>query len=608
VAGIVQQILQQQSQANSKGGATAGGGSRLVAAPNAAQQLTTQLNPGQPSAGGANPAGTQTAPDSSSVVVQADRRTNRILISGKKADVAYIEKLIHEFDLPSEMQNFVTYPLRFIRVTEFIDLATGALEARGFGASTGGGGGSAAGGGARQASGNGYPSGQSGSGGSNTGMGAGGNTRYSQNATSSRSSGSSSSSRSSGGGGISGGGGSRGGAGGSTSNTQALPTSVSVGKTLLISDPQSNAIIVSGTPEAKDQIRILIQQMDKRPLQVHIDCILAELALTDSYEFGIDLLRKVDTMNIAGKTVQAAGLLKNIANGTGIIDPATLASLAAFPAGASGLNAYFSVNDLVNGYVKASEGTNKLKIVQKPSVSTSNNEPAFISIGERVPYPGQQQTYLGNTGANNSGSVNSTVDYQDVVLSLDVTPLINSREEVTLQIQQINDNVIGETIINNNPVPKIGQQSLNTKLTVPNHGIAIIGGLIADNRLTSISGVPLLARIPIIRNLLGNTTKKDTRRELLIFIQPNIMAGPDDMIEINSKEIARTAVGPHAERFARPEVDMSGTVMPTANGNIPFDSAGYPKDQQPGFWRRLGGIFKRKPVVPPDTTEPTYPR
>ncbi len=612
VAGIVQQILQQQSQANSKGGATTGGGSRLVTAPNAAQQLTNQLNPGQPNpAGGNHPAGTQTAPDSASVVVQADRRTNRILISGKKTDVAYIEKLIHEFDLPSEMQNFVTYPLRFIRVADFIDLATGALEARGFGASTGGSGGAGgAAGGAARASGNGYPAGQSGgaAGGAGGNSLSGGNSRSSQSSSSSRSSGGSG--RSSGGGGSAGGGGgSRGGAGGSTNSTQALPTSVSVGKTLLISDPQSNAIIVSGTPEAKDQIRILIQQMDKRPLQVHIDCILAELALTDSFDFGIDLLRTVETLSIGGASVPAAGILKNVANGTGIIDPSILTSAAAFPAGVSGLNTYFKVDDLVHGYIKASEGTNKLKIIQKPSVSTSNNEPAFISIGERVPYPGTQQSFLNNGGAGgNNGSVNSTVEYQDVVLSLDVTPLINSKEEVTLQIQQINDNVIGETIINNNPVPKIGQQELNTKLTVPNHGIAIIGGLISDNRLTSVSGVPLLARIPIIRNLLGNTTKKDTRRELLIFIQPNIIAGPDDMIQVNSKEIARTAVGPYAQEFARPEVNMSDVTMPTANGNVPYNSAGYPKDQQPGFWRRLGGIFKRKTNVPADTTEPAYPR
>ena len=603
VAQMVQQLLQQQSQANSKGGSGAGGGSRLVSAPNAAQQLTNQLNPAQPNpaGGNVNPAGTQTAPDSASVVVQADRRTNRILISGKKTDVAYIEKMIHEFDLPSEIENFVTYPLRFIRVTDFLDLATGALEARGFGASSGGsgGGGGAAqtgGGASRQSSGNGFPTSAGGATGGST------NTRFSQGA-SSRSSGSGSS-RSGGGstgGGISGGGGgsSRGGAGGSA-GTQALPTSVSVGKTLLISDPQSNAIIVSGTPEARDQIRILIQQMDKRPLQVHIDCVIAELTLGDDYDFGLDLFRKVDTLSLGGKNVNAGGLFKNIANGTGIIDPTSLTTLAAFPTSASGLNGYFQVGELVNAYVKAAESTNKLKIIQKPSISTSNNEPAYISIGQQVPYPGQQQSFLGNTG-NNTGSVNSTVEYKDVVLSLDVTPLINSKEEVTLQIQQINDNVIGQTIINSNPIPRIGQQELNTKLTVPNHGIAVIGGLISDSRDLSNSGAPLLARIPIIRNLLGNTTKKDARRELMIFIQPSIMAGPDDMIEVNGKEIARTMVGPDAARFARPEVDMKDVVMPTAEGNIPYDRAGYPKEKE-SFWRR---IFKRKTSVPAD---PAYPR
>jgi Flp pilus assembly secretin CpaC len=113
----------------------------------------------------------------------------------------------------------------------------------------------------------------------------------------------------------------------------------------------------------------------------------------------------------------------------------------------------------------------------------------------------------------------------------------------------------------------------------------------------------MLARIPIIKNLFGSTKKEDSRKELMIFIQPSIIRGPEDLIESNSREIQRTKVGAEAMTFANPAVDMKDVVMPTAQGNIPYDSAGYP-NEKPGFWRKLGGMFKRKTNVPAEATSP----
>lgn len=598
VAGIIQQILQQQNSASKSG--QGGGGTRVIGAPNAAVQLNNQLN----AAPGAPGAVQQSAPDATSVAVQADRRTNRILLSGKKNDIAYIEKLIHDFDLPSEVNNLVTYQLRYIRVGDFLDLATQALEARGFGTSGGGGGGSSGAGGAnsRQSGGNGFPADPR----SATQGGSSGN-RLSQSATSTGSSRSGSSSGRSSGGTAGGGAGGGRGSVGNSSSAQALPTSTTVGKTLLISDPQSNSIIVSGPPESRDQIRLLIEQMDKRPLQVFIDCVIAEVNLSDKWEFGLDLLRKVDNVSIGGKSVDVAGLFRNTSSGGGIIDPATLTNIAAFPTAATGLNGYFQVGELVNAYVKAAESGSRIKVVQKPSFATANNEPGHISIGQQVPYPGSQQSTVTN-GTNQS--LNSTVEYKDVLLSLDVTPLINSKNEVTLQIEQINDNISGERTINNDSIPVIGQQDLTTKLTVPNGGIAFIGGLITDSRSNSNSGAPFLARIPVLKYLLGASKKDDSRRELMIFIQPRIMETADEMIDVNSKEIQRTQIGPEAIKFARPPYNTRDVILPQSNGSIPFDQAGHPTNpgEKPGFWRRLGGIFKQKNNVPADSAMPVQTR
>ena len=602
VAQIIQQIIQQQNTANKSGG---GGGTKIINPGSAATQLSAQLNPGAP-AGGApastastpTSAGAQTAPDGSSVVVQADRRTNRILLSGKKTDIIYMEKLIHDFDVASVVSSLETYHLRYVSVVEFIDLAVGALEARGFGTSTGGssGGGTGGTGGTanRQASGNGYPTTNPGA----TAFGGqgGNNSRSSSNSSSSRS-GNSNGGGANGGssGGGSRGGGSRGGGGGGGTNL-ASPTSTTVGKTLLISDPQSNSIIVSGPPESREQIRLLIVEIDKHPRQVHIDCVIAELTLGDNMEFGMDLLRKVDNITVGGQSVDVAGLFRNTSALGGIIDPATLINVGAFPSAAAGFNTYFQVGELLNGYIKASEDTNKLKILQKPSIAMANNETGYISVGKQVPYAGSQQSSVTN---GNNQSLNSTVQYKDVLLSLEVTPLISSKNEVSLQINQINDNVSGVTRINNDDVPIISQQELNTKLIVPNGGIAILGGLTADSRGNAIAGAPFIARIPILRTLFGSHKKEDSRRELMVFIQPRIMETADEMVDINAKEVQRNLIGPPAEKFLHPPYDTSNILLPQESGTIPFDEAGYQQNEErPSFWKRLGNAFKRKTNVP----------
>ena len=604
VAQIIQQIIQQQNTANKSGG---GGGAKIINPGSAATQLSAQLNPGAPAGGApagstgatATSSGAQTAPDGASVVVQADRRTNRILLSGKKSDIIYMEKLIHDFDVASEVTNLETYQLRYVSVVDFIDLAAGALEARGFGTSSGGSGGGAAGGTAnRQASGNGYPT--TNPGGNALGGQTGNNSRSSASngrsggGSSNSFGGSGSGSRSGGGGRSSGGGGGRSGGGGGS--TLASPSSTTVGKTLLISDPQSNSIIVSGPPESREQIRLLIVEIDKHPRQVHIDCVIAEYTVGDTMEFGLDLLRKVDNISVGGKSVDVGGLFRNTSASGGIIDPATLTTIGAFPTSATGLNTYFQVGELINGYIKATEGTSKIKILQKPSIAMANNETGYISVGKQVPYPGTQQSSITN-GTNQS--LNSSIEYKDVLLSLEVTPLISSKNEVSLQITQINDNIAGSQRINNDDIPIISQQELNTKLIVPNGGIAILGGLTADSRNNTNSGAPFIARIPILKHIFGGSKKDDSRRELMIFIQPRIMETADEMLDVNAKEVQRNIIGPAAQNFIHPPYDTSNILLPQESGTVPFDQAGYPQqEEKPGFWKRLGNTFKRKTNVP----------
>ncbi len=621
VAQILTQMLQQQAQQKSAGAGGQASPTRLVSAGNAAQQMSAALQ-GNPGAGQpGQPGGSQAAPDPTNVFVQADRRTHRILLSGPRKDVEYLEKLIKDFDQPSVLKDFFTYKLRYLRVDQFLGIAQTTLEAAGYGTAAGGGGAGAAGASSsRNSSLSSAGSNPFGSGGGSDRMSTGASSRGSSSFGGGSSRGSSSSGGFGGnafgggfGGGSGGGGGglsSRGSSGGGAGGVEVMPEAVSVGKILLVSSPQNNTVVVSGPPDALGKMKDLIDQIDVRPMQVHIDCVIAEVTLTDDVTFGLDFLRRLDSTNIGGTAVDFAGIMRNTGN-NGIIDPISMLDNAAFTSAApgAGLNGYLQVGELVSAYVRANETTGKVRVLQKPGVATANLKPASIRIGREVPYSSGN-----NTGIGNSQTFSSYTDFKEVLLSLEVTPLINSKNEVTLQIMQTNDNVISSTPINGSPVPVLGRQDLSTELTVPNHGIAVIGGLVADSRDTNNTGTPLLARIPVIKHIFGQTAKKDSRRELIIFIQPRIMETGDEMLAVNNSEVQRTIVGREAEEFARPGIDMSGVKVPTESGDIPFSQQGNPPKKS--WWKRLWGskddakgqTMPAKPPVAPLAEEPVYPR
>ena len=486
VQAILDQILQAQSKGT--GGGAGGSGFRSISPAAAAANLALPGSVPQPViAGGAGGASSGIMPDGSQVIVKADPRTNRVFINGPEEHVKFLKTLIHEFDEPSTVKNLLTQQLRYIPVDEFIGIAVSALESTGAGQAGSGsaGGGGSTGGGARN------------TGGRNTGdfgSGAGGGQNFRQGFNSSGSSsqfGGSGlnsggrNSRSSGGGGGGGGGGLSG-----SGSTLGAPQAQTVGKTLLISDPRTNSLIVSGPPDSIQRVSDLVKEMDRRPYQVHINAVIAQMAIGDDMTSNVDILRKASTVNMFGEVVNASGFFRSGSTGS-FIDPGALNTAATIPA-LSGLNFFAAADELFNAYVRLLETSNKSKLLAKPHITVANNEVGTISSGTRVPIPSNQQSTIVSGTAS---SVNSSVEYENVVLSLEVQPLINSRNEITLDINQLNDSIESYTEISSNQIPNISTQELRTKITIPNGAIIVLGGLIREDESKTNTGVPVLSKI-----------------------------------------------------------------------------------------------------------------
>jgi len=332
-------------------------------------------------------------------------------------------------------------------------------------------------------------------------------------------------------------------------NASSAPTVVIIGKTRLMADNLSNSIIVFGSPDINKRVFEMIDQLDRRPLQVYLATVIGQMTVSEGEEFGIDILQKFQKIGQGG--LASSNLNSPQATGTGgsgfLPEPSSLTSALGFPLPA-GLSLYGAIGSTLNAYVRALETTDRFKMISHPSVYTTNNKLAVIASGSQVPVP--SNTTSGFTGTSNQLTTTSSIAYEQVLLQLDIIPLINANHEVTLKIRQQNNSLGKNVNISGNEIPIINTQEINTEVTVPNNSTIVIGGLITDNTTRDTSGVPLLSDIPILGYLFKDTKKSKERDELIIMIQPSVIETEADQIAVNEAEKQRTILGRDAVEAA----------------------------------------------------------
>jgi len=161
----------------------------------------------------------------------------------------------------------------------------------------------------------------------------------------------------------------------------------------------------------------------------------------------------------------------------------------------------------------------------------------------------------------NTTGITSNITYKDVLLKLEVLPLINANKDVTLVIVQTKNDVLRFENLGGNQTPIIGSQELTTTVTVPNGGTVVLGGLIVERMETGDSGLPFLMRIPVIGYLFKQTSRKVQRQELLVLLQPTVVESNEDLAKASWQERYRSDVGDDAYAEAAPSVFANTPVV-----------------------------------------------
>jgi len=486
------------------------------------------------------------------IKITPDIRTNRIHVVTRPINMPFIRQLIHEFDANVEFAKPVTRYLRYVSAGDVLPVLVQALTEPGTdqGAGAGGQGG--------------LPGVGPSPGQGQQRQGGAGNSPLTNNYSGSQS----------------------GGGTGSTLNiseqlstqpVDTVPKAVTIGNSKLIADQRANSIIVLGNHEVVTKVEKILDEMDVKAPQVSLSTVIGQLTLQNNEEFGVDWFAKyknrfvgtsrnnsvfstndprvpIASSSVAPGSSPGSSVAPVVSN---ILDPANLINFSQIIQNVgNGTNIYVAAGNAFAAIVHMLESTNRFRVISRPTVFTSNNKKAIIASGQEVPVPVNTLTNANAGILNQTAAVSASIEYKQVVLQLEVVPLINSEKEVSLDILQKIDSIVpnGNVNISGNSVPTIDTRYIRTNVSAANGSTIVLGGLIEDTKQKNYQGFPYLSRIPLIGAAFRSTASSKERRELIILMCPEVTLTKLDLYRLRQKwENTHTHFGPELDQAECPD-------------------------------------------------------
>ncbi len=271
----------------------------------------------------------------------------------------------------------------------------------------------------------------------------------------------------------------------------------------IMSDDRTNKLIVRDTARNIAQLRKLVEEIDTPTKQVLIDSRIVVASDRFNRSMGLNW----NFASVKNGTVKTRG---SATSGSSNISQTTQGGVDLGTPQKNLLGVTFALLNssyLVDLEISASQVEGTSEVISSPRVVTTNGQKALIKAGEKIPY----QTVSQN---------GTQTQFEEAVLSLEVTPLIIPGDKVNMDLNIKKDTNSGTT---NDGQLIINNREIETSVLVSNGDTVVLGGIFEHDKSKTKDSVPILGDIPVIGAAFRVNNTTDEKRELLIFITPKIM-------------------------------------------------------------------------------------
>jgi general secretion pathway protein D len=279
----------------------------------------------------------------------------------------------------------------------------------------------------------------------------------------------------------------------------------------VVADEENNSLMIYSTGRQYKIIETALEKLDIVPTQIMIEASILEVTLTDELRYGLEWTFKGGSAGL-GSDYSGVGKLTGSGGSPAAIAPGFSYTIS---------NSLGDISAVLNALAKES----LVNIISTPSVMVLDNHPAFIHVGDQVPF---------SSGSSVSGSgdvVTENISYRDTGVQLNVRPSVNAGGLVTMDIEQsVTDVADGDS-----SSPTFLERTISSRVAVRSNESVVLGGLIRENSSSGSEGVPGLHRIPVVGALFGTDTDSTRRTELLVIITPRAIYNETELREVSDE-------------------------------------------------------------------------
>ncbi|TVQ59597.1 MAG: hypothetical protein EA379_10465 [Phycisphaerales bacterium] len=267
---------------------------------------------------------------------------------------------------------------------------------------------------------------------------------------------------------------------------------------------ESRVIAIRAKPAVYRQVRDMIRLLDGPPKQVYLQVVVAEVVISGDVQFGVELFTNQSVGDYQYELRSDANLLN--------LDPVGSAFVL-------GKNAF--------ALIQAARLQGTVRVLSAPYAVATSGKPAMLNVGREVPTI--TRTIGGTTDAVDPNRIDSSIEYRETGVILNVTPTVNDRGSVVLDITQEVSDVEEPSPGASIQSPSFPKRELSTTVMINSGDTAVLGGIRIERESDQRTGIPVLSDIPLIGLAFSGKNVRREQTELVILVTPTIVLDPSDL-------------------------------------------------------------------------------
>ena len=277
-------------------------------------------------------------------------------------------------------------------------------------------------------------------------------------------------------------------------------------------DAFHNTLILEGSPSAIEQVKELLDQLDRPKDMVMVDVKVVDLGETGSKSLGVTWGSSSGPGTVATTFTEGAigSSYQRVNNGGQVaitLDP--VGTFAAPTAVGMPIQAFARTPFAITSNLQFLITQGEAKIMASPRVGTIAGKPALIHIGDKFPI-----VYFDPRAGQ------FQVQYVDIGIKLDVKVDIKGDGNIECDLNPEVSTLVG---LVNNQYPRTTVRRVQTVMRVKDGDTIVLGGLITEQDVSSVQKIPLLGDLPIIGSMFRNLSQNKSRNEVVLMVTPHVM-------------------------------------------------------------------------------------